>query len=274
MHWFTSDFGASPHVVAVIFSDLQTTDIAAAKIHDATTDDLDHLFFALQFLKVYPTEGQRQNKWHQCDRVLRDNCWDLLLRLQALKATKIVWPTAAEIGDNTWIGTVDGTHVKTQEPTHPDLPKDPKAFSYKSQAAGESYEIAVLLWESRIIWINGPYPASYHDARIFAMPGGLAQKLRASGLKMIGDRGYGGNSDTISTMNSRDSPEVSKLKTRARMRQEAVNSKIKTLRVTDSNGFRHRGEHTDGQSKFKICFEAAVVVTQYKMEINEPLFDI
>lgn len=271
---FTCDFGANPHVVAVIFFDLQTTDIAAAKIHYANMNDLENLLFALQFLKVYPTEGQRQNKWHQCDRVLRDNCWDILLRLQALKATKIVWPTAAEIGDNIWIGTVDGTHVKTQEPNHPDLPKDPKAFSYKNKAAGLSYEIAVLLWESRIIWINGPFPASRHDATIFAMPGGLKDKLQGSGMKLIADRGYGGHSDTISTMNAHDSPEVSKLKTRARLRQESVNSKIKTLRITDSARFRHRGVHTDGQSKFKICFEAAVVVTQYKMEINEPLFDV
>ena len=237
-------------------------------------DDLENLLFALQFLKVYPTEGQRQNKWHQCDRVLRDNCWDILLRLQALKATKIVWPTAAEIGDNIWIGTVDGTHVKTQEPNHPELPKDPKAFSYKNKAAGFSYEIAVLLWESRIIWINGPFPASRHDATIFAMPGGLREKLQGTGVKLIADRGYGGHSDTISTMNAHDSPEVSNLKTRARLRQESVNSKIKTLRITDSARFRHRGTHTDGQLKFKICFEAAVVVTQYKMEINEPLFDV
>jgi DDE superfamily endonuclease len=273
-HLFICDFGANPHVVAEIFSDLQTTDIAAVKIDDATIDDLENLLFALQFLKVYPTEGQRQNKWHQCDRVLRDNCWDILLRLQALKATKIVWPTDAEIGDNIWIGTVDGTHVKTQEPNHPDLPKDPKAFSYKNKAAGLSYEIAVLLWDSRIIWINGPFPASSHDATIFAAPGGLKEKLQGSGVKLIADRGYGGHSDTISTMNAHDSPEVSNLKTRARLRQESVNSKIKTLRITDSARFRHRGVHTDGQLKFKICFEAAVVVTQYKMEINEPLFDV
>lgn len=271
--WFTSDFGASHHVVAQIFYDLQTTDIQAARIHSATMEDLDHLLFALHFLKVYPTEGQRQNKWHKCDKTLRENGWDLLLRLQALKATKIVWPDAAEIGDNVWIGTVDGTHVKTIEPSHPDFPKDPKAFSYKNQAAGLSYEIAVSLWESRIIWINGPFLASVHDTTIFAMPGGLKEKLQGTGLRLIADRGYSGH-DEVSIMSSRDTPEVSKAKTRARMRQEGVNAKIKTLRCTDSGRFRHTGNHRDGQSKFKICFEAAVVVTQYKMEITEPLFDI
>ena len=272
--WFQAEFGASHHVVAQIFGDLQTTEIPAAQIHCATKLDLDHLLFALHFLKVYPTEDQRQNRWHFSDRYLRDNGWDMLLRIQALKATKIKWPTAAEIGDNIWIGTVDGTHIRTQEPTHPELPKDKQAFSYKNHAAGLSYEIVVSLWESRIIWMNGPFPASTNDATIFAMPGGLKEKLEGTGRRLIADRGYTGHRDFISTMNSHDSPEVSKLKTRARLRQEGVNSKIKTLKVADSARFHHRGKHVDGQPKFKICFEAAVVVTQYKMEITEPLFDV
>jgi DDE superfamily endonuclease len=266
--WFHCDFGASHHVVAQVFTDLQTTDIAAAQIHSANMDDLDHLLYAFHFLKVYPTEGQRQNKWHQCDKRLRENCWDMLQRIQAFKAIKIKWPTAAEIGDNIWIGTVDGTHVKTVEPTHPLRPKDPKAFSYKNNAAGLSYEIAVSLWESKIIWMNGPYPASYHDSTIFALPGGLREKMQGTGKRLIGDSGYSGHGDIISTMNGRDSKEVSKLKTRARLRHETVNAKIKTLRATDSARFRH------GPAKFKICMEAAIVITQFKMEITEPLFDI
>lgn len=272
--WFHVDFGASHHVVAQVFADVQTTDIAAAQIHSATMKDLDYLLFAFHFLKVYPTEGQRQNRWHQCDKRLRENGWDMLLRIQALKAAKIKWPTAAEIADNIWIGSVDGTHVKTMEPTHPVYPKDPDAFSYKNRAAGLSYEIVVSMWESKIIWMNGPYLASYHDSTIFDEPGGLREKMQGTGKRLIGDRGYSAHDDIVSTMNSHDSAEVSKLKIRARLRHEGVNSKIKTLRATDSARFRHMGKHHDGQDKFKICMEAAIVITQYKMEITEPLFDI
>lgn len=271
---FSADFGASPRVVAHIWEDLQTTNIAAAQIHDATSDDLTQLLYALHLLKVYPTEGQRQNKWHRCERNLRDDGWDLLLRIQALKATKIVWPTAEEIGDDIWIGSVDGTHMKTEEPNHPYFPKDTKAFSYKNHSAGVSYELVLSLKESRIIWMNGPFLASMHDSTIFSLPGGLRDKLQGTGLRLIADYGYRTHKDFVSFANSRDSPEVSKFKTRARMRHEGVNAKIKTLRCTDSARFRHKGKHTDGQSKFKIFFEAAVVVTQYKMEISEPLFDI
>jgi DDE superfamily endonuclease len=271
--WFSADFGVLPVVVVRIWEDLQTTNIAAAKIHSATIEDLSQLLYTLHLLKVYPTEEQRQNKWHRCDRVLRDNSWDLLLRLQALKEKKIVWPTAEEIGDNIFIGSVDGTHVKTEEPSHPRYPKDTQAFSHKNQAAGLSYEICLSLSESKIIWINGPFPASIHDATIFDRPGGLKEKLQGTGLRLIGDYAYRRHRHEISYANSKDSPEVSKFKTRARMRHEHVNAKLKTLRCVDGARFRHKGNHGN-QPKFKIFFEAACVVTQYKIEMTDPLFDI
>jgi hypothetical protein len=41
----------------------------------------------------------------------------MLLKIQALKEKKIVWPSEEEIGDNIiWVGSIDGTHIKTQEP--------------------------------------------------------------------------------------------------------------------------------------------------------------
>lgn len=273
--WFANEYGASPLVVAQIWEDLQTSNLEAVRINDATLDDLTVLLQTMQFMKVYPTEGNRQNRWQECDRNLRDNGWKMLIRIQALKAKKIVWPTPEEIGDNIWIGSVDGTHMTTQEPNHPRYPTDKKAFSHKKNKAGLAYEIVLSLSESKIIWINGPFLAGTNDIQIFKSPGGLREKLQGTNLRLIADHGYRGYDDIFSRPNSKDSPEVSKFKVRARMRHEAVNSKIKTLRCTDSARFRHKGDHKDGQSKFKICFEAAVVVTQYKMEFGgEPLFDI
>ena len=205
---------------------------------------------------------------------MRDNGWSTLLRIQELKSVKIFWPTDEEIGDNIWLGVVDGTHIKTEEPNHPEFPKDPKAFLYKNHSAGLSYELVSSLSESRIIWMNGPFPAGMNDFQIFNSPGGLREKLTEKRLRLIADHGYKGADDVLSCPNSRDSPEVAEFKTRAHMRHELLNGKIKTLRCTDSARFRHKGNHKDGQSKFKICFEAAVVVTQYKMENGEPLFDI
>lgn len=272
--WFKHEYGADPYVVAQIWEDLQRTGIEAARINNANDDDLSHLFHALQFMKCYPTEGQQQNKWHESDRCLRDNCWSMLLKLQALKAEKIFWPTTEELGDSIWVGVVDGTHVKTQEPSHPEFPKDPQFFSHKNHSAGLSYEIVSSLSQSRIIWMNGPFPAGMNDIQIFSSPGGLKEKLEGTGLRLIADNGYRGVDNIISRPNSQDSTEVAKFKTRARMRHESLNGKIKTMRCTDSARFRHQGNHKDGQPKFKICFEAAAVVTQYKMENGEPLYDI
>jgi hypothetical protein len=47
---------------------------------------------------------------------------------------------------------------------------------------------------------------------------------------------YSGQDDFISRANSRDSPEVSKLKSRARLRHEAVNGKIKISAVLIVSG--------------------------------------
>lgn len=267
---FKGDYGASPQVVARIFEDLQTTNIPSAKIHAANMNDASHLLYTLAFMKSYPTEQQRANKWHLCDRLLRDNGWDMMNRLQALKATKIVWPTQAEIGNQIFIGSIDGTHMKINEPNHPDFPKNTKAFSYKNKAAGLSYEIVLSLSTSKIIWMNGPFLASVHDIRIFDSPGGLKEKLQGTGLRLIADSGYGGRGhhQFISRLNSHDSPEVTKFKVRVRMRHEGCNGKLKTFRIIDSARFRH------GEEKFKIAFEACAVVTQYKMEISEPMFDV
>ena len=83
----------------------------------------------------------------------------MLLRLQALKMAKVVWSTVTEIGNNIFIGSIDGTHVEIEEPNHPVFPKDKTAFSYKNHAAGLANEIVVSLSENQTNWINGPFPA-------------------------------------------------------------------------------------------------------------------
>ena len=49
--WFRREFGAAPHVVAQIWEDLQTTNIEAAMIQNATKNDLSQLLYTLQFMK-------------------------------------------------------------------------------------------------------------------------------------------------------------------------------------------------------------------------------
>jgi hypothetical protein len=101
---FTSNFGAGPHVVAQMWEDMQTTTINEAYLA-LEERNFSHFLYTFHFIKAYPTEAQRVGKWHECDRVLRDQGWSMQLKIQALKEKKIAWPSLEEIGDNIWVGT-------------------------------------------------------------------------------------------------------------------------------------------------------------------------
>jgi len=166
--------------------------------------------------------------------------------------------------------SVDGVHFHTQEPSHPTLPKDTSYFSFKHKCAGFNYEVGVALHESRCVWLRGPYKAgAYNDIKIFKEKG-LKKKLQKYKKKVIADHGYKGYPKLISTANSRDTEEVRKFKVRARQRHEKFNGMTKEF-LCLSNKFRHQ---KDMEGKLQACYEAVVVITQYKMELGTPLFDI
>ncbi|CAB9527827.1 unknown protein [Seminavis robusta] len=194
---FAADFRAKPHVVCQMWEDLQSTELTEAYLQPLERN-LDQFLYALHFLKAYPTEKQRQNKWHISDRVLRDTGWFYLTKLAAMKAIKIVW---LDVGDDIWCGSVDGTHIKSWEPTHDKYPKNPSAFSWKHHSAGFNCEVALSLKESKIVWINGPFEAGTNDISMFTAEGGLCERLHATGKKVIADNGYRGHDDVISRPN-------------------------------------------------------------------------
>ncbi|CAB9506198.1 hypothetical protein SEMRO_257_G101010.1 [Seminavis robusta] len=102
------------------------------------------------------------------------------------------------------------------------------------------------------------------------------QKLHSSGKKAIGDEGYRGFPNEMSTQNTLDPEEVKEFKTRARQRHEIYNGKLKKFEVL-SERFRCKNNPNDSYTvaeKLQMCFEAVNVLVQYKMEKGEPLFDI
>jgi DDE superfamily endonuclease len=137
-------------------------------------------------------------------------------------ALQIVWPhgTAGDPGTlNTphFIATVDGIHCRINEPRHPELSKNPKFYSHKFHQAALNYELAVSVTESRLLWMNGPFPASVHDVTVFRRD--LKARVPRGG-KLIGDKGYIGERNIISTPRSRDPQHLRKFKSRARARHE------------------------------------------------------
>lgn len=262
---FSSHFGSSPRVLAILYADLQTTSVEAARI---TQEDINvrHFLMAMHTLKRYPTEDEREAIFDISPHQGRDIVWFYLQKVQHLKAQKIVWPTEEECEGNVWILSVDGTHCWLEEPTHPEFSQDSAFYSHKFNKAGVNYELGILLWESRLVWMKGPTRAGSNDIANF-LHDGLHQALLTMNKKAIGDGGYSGHHDTISTPNGADDKKVARFKSRALKRHEKFNGMTKNFDCL-SGRFRH------SVSRFATCFEAVCVVCQYQMENGRPLFRI
>jgi hypothetical protein len=159
--------------------------------------------------------------------------------------------------------SVDGTHCRINEPR-----REPSAkwYSKKFSQAGVSYELGIAIHANQLVWINGPFPASEHDITIYRKDGGLKSKI-PEGKRLVGDEGYKGESETISTRNKLDSVAVKTFKRRARARHETFNGRLKNFKIL-AERFRH------GVVKHKTAFEAVCVMVQYEMENGHPMFAV
>lgn len=159
--------------------------------------------------------------------------------------------------------SVDGTHCRIQEPRN-----DPSKswYSHKLNKPALAYELGVDLVQSKLVWINGPFRAGNTDLNIFRREDGLKSRIPA-GMMLIGDKGYDGERQVVSTPNDLDSTEIKRFKTRARARHETINGRIKEFGIL-KECFRHP------VAKHGIAFEAVCVIVQYSLENGRPMFDI
>jgi hypothetical protein len=159
---------------------------------------------------------------------------------------------------------VDGAHFDVHEPTHPTMSKNPAYYSHKYNKAAVDYEIAISVYTQQVVWISGPYPAATHDITIYRND--LMAKI-PPGKRVIADKGYIGEPETVSAPNSHDAPALRKFKGRARARQETFNARMKTFGCMATT-FRNK------LFRQKIAFEAVCVICQYQLENGSPLFDV
>ena len=106
-----------------------------------------------------------------------------------LQSAKIVFPTAEEVGDVVIFMSVDGTHSLFHEISHHEFSQNRTYFSHKKKHAGLCYELGIHLYESRLVWMNGSFPAGPNDKSNFTREGGLRDKLADMGLMCVGDKG-------------------------------------------------------------------------------------
>jgi len=87
---FQDSYGVHPLVYCEIWKDLQTTNIAAARI-DTTKPSctLVTFFEAIRFLKKYDTELDRSSQTNHCERFCRDWGWYFLDRVAVLRGIKV-----------------------------------------------------------------------------------------------------------------------------------------------------------------------------------------
>ena len=284
---FLSFFGSLPKVVSLLWERLQTTSSDEARIKAKGVKDLSYFLQALHFLRCYPTEDQRAGTHKNCQRTCREKTWFFLKKIQALKNEvvsvlcfdvglvvhnllnfifQIVWPEDwAQFDDGdapVLLYSVDGVHFEICEPFHPLYSKNTRYYSHKFHKAALTYEIALALFEDKIIWMHGPERAAKHNITMFRS--GLRDKA-GRGILGVGDRGFRGEPDHLSTPNSFDPEELSKFKSQASAHQETVNNRMKTFQCLQQR-WRH------AVSKHQIVFEACIVIVQLQFDCGSPLF--
>lgn len=156
--------------------------------------------------------------------------------------------------------SVDGTHCPIEEPR----PFSTKWSSFKlGGKPGLNYEIGLSIHSSKLLWVYGPTPpGKYNDLEVFRQS--LKNTLPA-GVRAIGDKGYIGEADYISTSNDLDPREIAEFKERVLARHESFNKRLKIYGCLTKR-FRH------GVENHKVAFEAICVLTMFEME-DSPLFD-
>ncbi|MEL7339944.1 MAG: transposase family protein, partial [Bacteroidota bacterium] len=262
---FMKKYGVHPIVGVKIWDDLQTTNIAEARL-PADEVLLTRFFMALNHLRKYPTEDDMEGDFGLSAKTCRKWVKFYLERIQALQQEKVTWPPDNFWGTDVWIITVDGTHCWINEPIHPEWSQDRQYYSHKFAKAGLCYELGICIATSRLVWMNGPFRAGMNDAKIFR-DYGLRARLAQLGKKAIGDKGYRGYHEQVSIFNPLDPRNVKKFKSRALKRHETFNFMTKRFKCLDCR-FRHDINH------FKTCFESICVICQYQLEHDMPLYDV
>jgi DDE superfamily endonuclease len=264
---FTDHFGSTPQVYAQLWEDLQTTDVDEARIDAPNEADFNYFMSAIHFLTKYPSESERAGIFGRCERSCREWGWFYIRKISLLQEKKIGWPEHWVDGNPDlpyFLISVDGTHCSYHEVKHPVLPYDPQMYSHKTNKPALAYEVALSVYESKVVSVRGPFKASVNDKTTFDAH--LRERIPIGSVG-IADRGYRG-AHNLSTPNQYDEAAVKDFKSRARARQESVFTRIKRfLAVRDQ--FRHQDIE-----KHKWSFVAVCVIVQYQFENGSPLTDV
>jgi hypothetical protein len=251
---FRQAYGVTPKSVAQVWHLLRTSSDLNCKL--PMNADPMHLLLAIRFLwryEVYEDLGRFFGI--KSPKTVKRWVMYYLPRVARLLASMIPDWHDAYIGLYFFF-TIDGTHCPIQEPS----PFSTQWSSHKlGGAPGLNYEIAIRIDKFELLWLNGPTPPGLlNDISVFQSK--LLKKIQSFtadndvAFKGIGDKGYRGEAEYISTRNDLDPEEISEFKNRALARHETFNQKLKMFAVLRDQ-FRHELDF------HSVDFESVVVLT-------------
>ena len=261
---FKSHFRRHPLHLCRVWRDLQTTTIPEAKLTEEEAElEITFIGFmmAMYFLTCYDTFDNIGSLFYKHRNEASEMTWYYVAKVATLKSQKIVWP---DDFDTIFIASLDGTHVKTNEPRDPNMRKNPVNYSHKFELPGVNVEIALHLWKQQVIHFKRADAASVHDLTAFRQE--LINKV-PQGKLIIADSAYTGKTEQekaiLAVPNPLDSKEVRQFKDDARARHENFNQKLKEYKCLSTTA-RH------GLDKLQLCLDACVVLCQYAIEDPGP----
>lgn len=93
------------------------------------------------------------------------------------------------------------------------------------------------------------------------------------GVKLVGDSGYDGQRDKVTTTMDAHAPDTKALFKRIKSQLESCNGRFKNFKVARES-FRHGRDTLNKMKSHKKAFEACVVLVQYDIENGHSLFEV
>lgn len=256
---FAACFGADPSVLAKVWSDLYPVD---------TQRNINMFFLCLYWLKNYPTESVMAVKFNMDEKRIRVWLWYYVECLSELGGELIKLPH--HFPDNIHFPlAVDGTHCMIYEPMHQLYPMDKDFFSHKRKTAAYAYQIAISTTESKILSIDGPYPAGKYSDKVMFRESGLQDRLVSQNKWAIADGGYEGLEGAAVPNRKYQNRTTNIYFRRNRARIERLMGYFKNFGIL-SGTFRIKKHR---KVRHEMVFRAVGCIVQTQLQTCNPIFD-
>jgi len=250
---FRSFFGTWPCICSEIWRRCNPKESVLPKVRAV------HLLWALLLMNCYSTEVVNGALAGVDEDTFRKWSMPWIPVIASLAFDVIKWENRFAGNWHFWTYCVDGIHTPIQEPRTPFWSK---WWSHKFQGAGLAYEMATAVSTGWIIWLNGPFPATWPDNKIFK---NALKDMPIPGVEMgVSDIGYRGCQVWIflpfwrTKKNMENKVPRNDLHEHIRARHEQTNGRLHNWNCIGTI-FRHSRElHQD-------FFYAVAVITQLEI---------